>query len=299
MITAKDIINWADGMHFVYNGDENLVIDGFSSLNHYKTGSITWIKNLKNVKDLQKITCAVVQEGIHPRIDNYFSAKNSKEFFFGMLQHFFANNKKIAERAGSYIGEGVRLDEDVIIGCNCTLDGDIKIGCGTVIEHNVTIINNVTIGENCIIHSGTVIGKDGFGYSFNDDNIPVKVQHFGGVTIGDRVEIGANCNVDRGTIDNTIIEDDVKIDSFSQIAHNVVVKKGTLIIGAMVAGSSIIGEKSYLAPKSVIKNQCSIGNNTFIGMGVVVTKSVGDNCMVVSWGNKMQSIDADDYREWL
>ncbi len=156
-VRVKDIIAWAEneGMPFEYKGSKELEITGFSSLSNCKHGSITWIKKQKNIPTdtsiLGSISCVVLQEGIDTSatssLNNCFIAKNSKEFFFGVLSRFFSTGKNIAERVGSYIGPNVILGEGVVIGCNCTLDGKITIGAGTVLEHNVTIINAVIIGK--------------------------------------------------------------------------------------------------------------------------------------------------------
>lgn len=301
-IKVRDILNWAESraFAFTYKGDENFIINGFSSLSHYKKGSLTWIKNFKTANNqILAISCAIVQRGIDTNnIPNCFITEDSKRFFFDILKHFFADNRKIAEKAGSYIGKDVLLAEDVVIGCNCVLDGRISIGRGTVIGNNVTVTNDVKIGEQCIIHSGTVIGEDGFGFSFDENNVPTKVPHFGGVVIGDRVEIGSNSIVNRGTIDSTIVGDDVKIDSLVLVAHNVEIEEGTIIVGGVtVGGSCKIGAKSYIAPQAIIRNQKNVGNNSFVGQAVIVNNSIGDNMVVAKNGEKPQV--NKNYRRFL
>lgn len=301
-VSVSEILEWgrAEGYSPEYIGDTNIKLIGFSSLRQYKEGTLTWI-NLKNPVDrevLPTIHCAVIQKGVTEFPENYFVIEESKKFFFAILEHFFSGkNEGIAERKYTYIGKHVKLGRNVKIGCNCVLDGEITIGDNSVIEHNVTMINKVVIGVDCIIHSGTVIGKDGFGFSFDKNNIPQKVAHFGGVQIGNRVEIGCNCSVDRGTIDDTVIGDDVKIETLSVIAHNCEVGRGTLIVGAAIGGSCIIGEKSYIAPKAVIKNKTSLGSNCFVGMLSIVNQDIGDNKMVIEGGKKVVGIK--DYRRFL
>lgn len=300
MLKCKDIIAWAKsyGLKFEFKGNEEDRIDGFSSLLHYKPGSITWLKNKNNMELLdEKVNCIVVPKEICVSTNNQFIAQNSKEFFFKMLENFFGIEKSMDQLEGSCIGKNVIIEDDVLIGCNCVLDGNITVGRGTIIEHGVVITNTVAIGEKCIIHSGTVIGKDGFGYAFDDNNVPIKVPHFGGVEIGNRVEIGAHCTIDRGTIDNTIIGDDVKIDSYSQIGHNVEIGNATIVLGAALGGSSKIGEKSYLGPRCWIRNQGKIGSNTLVGTRVVVRNDIGDNMIVFDNGKK--PIKVDNYREFL
>lgn len=302
-IVAKDIIEWGqrEGYSFEFIGDESVAIDGFSSLINYKENSLTWI-NLKNPideKTLERIECAVVQKGVKQTPYNCFISNESKSLFFAIIKHFFSNgNDKIAERQNTYIGKDVILGLGVIIGCNCVLDGPISIGDNTIIEHNVTLINKVIIGSNCIIHSGTVVGKDGFGYSYDDNHLPHKVPHFGGVEIGDRVEVGANSVIDRGTIDNTIIGDDVKIDSHVIVAHNSNIGSGTLIVGGTtVGGSCSIGQHSYIAPHATIRNKTSIGADSFIGMGVVTNSDIDSFSFLANTNSKPQK--NRNYRRFL
>lgn len=286
-----DVIEWLSESEYVYRflGDVESEIVGFSSLDKCQSGKLTWVKKKENYDKLENpsvVTLAVVQEGLELGIPNQIISDNSKAVFFGILERFFDSSRKEDEKAvgrNTYISDAVVIEENVQIGVNCVLDGNIRIGKGTRIEHNVTIMNDVSIGEDCIIHSGAVIGKDGFGFSFDNDNIPRKVKHFGGVVIGDRVEIGGNCTIDRGTIDSTVVGNDTKIDNLVQIAHNVEIGSGVLIVGCTdIAGSTKIGNKSYIGPQVCIKNQMSIGENSFVGMGVMVNEHIGDDEMIVN-----------------
>lgn len=302
-IKIKDIIEWAEdkSLPFEFFGNMETEVNSFSSLRNYKDKSITWI-NLKNPVDegtLSRIHCAIVQKGVTKLPDNYFLTSESKKFFFSVLEHFFSDDEEgIAQRHNTFIGEKVLLGDNVRVGCNCVLDGDIQVGANTCIEHNVTILNRVAIGSDCIIHSGTVIGKDGYGYSFDSDNTPKKVPHYGGVKIGDRVEIGCNCVIDRGTIDDTSIGDDTKIDSLVLIAHNDIIGDGALIVGGTtIGGSCEIGDNTYVAPHATIKNKTTIGNSSFIGMGVITAQNVDANSFIGRSGDKPRIIK--DYRRFL
>lgn len=301
-MNIRHILEFLDkkGYQYTYHGDDSLDFDGFSSLKHYKQGSLTWIGKRNAIPEgcaFSGIMIAVVQEGIAVPVENQIIAPNSKGAFFDVLKEFFFDKTERLQSTGTVMGKDVQIGKDTVIGCNCVLDGQIKIGDRTIIEHNIVIMNNVTIGDDCIIHSGTIIGKDGFGFSLDKNDIPQKVAHFGGVRIGDRVEIGANCSVDRGTIDDTVVEDDVKIDSFSVIAHNSRIGKGTIIVGAAIGGSCTVGEKTYIAPRAVIKNQVSIGSNCFIGMNTVVHESIADNMMIPTQGTQAKRIK--NYRRFL
>jgi len=283
----KTITQWLakSGYTFAFKGDEHIEVSGFASLNSCETGKITWIKKRENYEKLENktgINIAVVQNGLELDIPNQIVATKSKEVFFAILHHFWGAEKKPGFiGAGTFISPEAEIDSTVYVGYNCSIVGKVKIGANTVIENNVTV-SNAEIGENCLIHSGVVIGADGFGFAFGENGLPIKVEHFGGVIIGDRVEVGANTCVDRGTIENTTIYDDVKIDNLVHIAHNVVLQKGAVVVaGAIICGSVQLGEDSYVAPGGIVKNQLQVGNNAFVGLGAVVTKPVDDYSVVI------------------
>lgn len=283
----KTIIQWLreNNYEFSYQGDEQLEISGFASLESCIPGRITWVKkkaNYERIEDHSGIKIAVVHTGLDLDIPNQIITSNSKEVFFAILHHFWGKEKVRGYiGVGTYISPEAEVDPTAYIGHNCTIDGNVKIGASTIIENNVSISNNVIIGDNCLIHSGVIIGSDGFGFAFGEDGLPIKVEHFGGVIIGNRVEVGANTCIDRGTIENTVIHDDVKIDNLVHIAHNVVLFNGAVVVaGAIICGSAKLGEESYVAPGGIVKNQLQVGKNGFVGLGAVVTKSVDDNSVV-------------------
>lgn len=286
-VQIKTIIKWLSesGYEFDFIGNESTEVIGFSSLTSCTEEELTWIKKIENYEklaDKSNIMVAVVQKGLDLNIPNQIVTEKSKEIFFSILTHFWgAKPKRGFIGAGTYISGDAEIAPSAYIGCNCSITGKVKIGEYTVIENNVSIINDVEIGNDCLIHSGAVLGSDGFGFAFNDDGLPIKVEHFGGITIGNRVEIGANTCIDRGTLGDTEINDDVKIDNLVHIAHNVVLKKGSLVVaGVVVCGSAQLGENSYIAPGGIVMNQLSVGKNAFVGLGAVVTKPVAEGSVV-------------------
>lgn len=285
---AAEILNWLtkQGYEYKFTGDSRTEIESFSALANYKDKSLTWIKKEENYDALnrpQHISCAVIQSGINVDFENAIITDNSKEVFFAILHEFWGEKKKegnIGE--GTVISDKVVIDPTVTIGCNCSIVGDIVIGAHTVIENNIVIQGNVSIGKDCIIHSGTVIGVDGFGYCFDGNGMIWKAEHFGGVEIGNAVEIGANTCIDRGTIDNTIIGDHSKIDNLVHIAHNAYIGKSVCIVaGAVLCGSVKVKDGAYVAPGGIVKNQIEIGSNGFVGLGAVVTRAVENNEVVI------------------
>jgi len=133
----------------------------------------------------------------------------------------------------------------------------------------------VIIGEDCFIDSGTVIGTYGFGYYRSPEGVPLKVPDLGRIVIGDRVSIGANTSIGRGTIGDTLIENDVKIGNLCHLGHDVKIGNKSLIItGSILAGWVRIEADVYVAPSSTIINRACIGESAFIGMGSVVLTDV-------------------------
>ena len=287
MIQISDILMFLeqDGIPYTFSGNAAVEINRFSSISRYKPGSFTWIKTQKNIPDdfnLSDLTLVftedVVDVGTAP---NVIRTAQSKRAFFSAIEHFYGEcEDRPAIGQFTYISPKVRLGKNVHIGHNCTLDGDIEIGDNTVIWNNVTIINRVTIGENCDIHSGAVIGHDGFGYT-EEDHKKTMVKHFGGVSIGNHVLICENVCISRGTIDDTVLEDGVKVDSLSHIAHNCYHHKNVALAAPCRTNGSVeIGENAYLAG-AIVRNQCFIGKNAFVGLGAVVVKDVEAEQIVV------------------
>lgn len=284
---VKDILNYLNKEEIVYQfiGDENASVEGFSSLSNYKIGSFTWVKkreNIPNHLDCNSVELVFTNEDLNQLFRNSIITQESKRAFFSSIEHFYSNDdSRPPVGSFTYIGPKVKLGKNVRIGHNCTLDGDITIGDSTVIWNNVSIINKVTIGSNCEIQSGAVIGHDGFGYTEDDNHIKTMVKHFGGVSIGNNVLISSNVCVCRGTIDDTIISNGAKIDNLSHIAHNCKLGfNSALAFPCWLGGSSTLQDNAYVAA-GVIRNQCIVGENGFVGMGAIVTKNVQPDTIVV------------------
>ena len=227
----REILEWLDMNEVSYysGGDENAEINSFSSLSNYKPGSVTWIKKQDNYDKAGRpvnISLAVIQSDCNVDFDNYISCENSKEVFFAILHHFWGKKMK-----NGFVGEGtvtvgvVDISPEAYIGYNCSLVGNIKIGARTVIENNVSITGDVIIGNDCHIQSGVVIGIDGFGYSRDSvSGRKAMIEHFGGVRIGNDCFIGSHTNIARGTIDDTVIGNGVKIAPSTHIGHNNIIE---------------------------------------------------------------------------
>lgn len=292
-IQIEEICRYLDENHVGYRlkGDKGVFISACSSIANLKPESISWVKNKEKFDEsliaaLTNIVIVLPEEiNISEEMDLKSKAliicENPKAVFFSILKYFFSKNQYPEIIQPSSVVDTESIGKNVYIGHHCYIGEDVSIGNNVVIENNVSIEGVVSIGHNTRIHSGVVIGSDGFGYYTDSLGLNAKVPHFGGVTIGENVEIGANTCIDRGTLDNTIIGNNVKIDNLCHIAHNVEIEDNCMVIAlSMLGGSAKLGKNSYIAPGAMIKNQLTIGQNSLVGMGAVATKDVEDNKVV-------------------
>ena len=176
--------------------------------------------------------------------------------------------------AHAVVGSDCTIAEDVVIGAGTVLGANVAVGKGTRLGPRVTLLDGVRIGERCIVHPGAVIGADGFGFA-PDRGAWQKIPQVGSVVIGDDVEIGANTTIDRGAIEDTVIEDGVKLDNLVQIAHNVRIGAHT-IMAAMsgVAGSTKVGKRCMIGGGVVMINSLTICDDVMFTFRSIVTRSV-------------------------
>jgi len=178
---------------------------------------------------------------------------------------------KVCIGANTMIEAGAVLQDNVIIGAGCFIGKEVRIGANTRLWANVSLYHRVEIGDNCLVQANTVIGSDGFGYA-NEKGQWLKIPQLGTVKIGNQVEIGACTTIDRGALEDTIIEDNVIIDNQIQIAHNVHIGYGSAIAGGtVVAGSTHIGKHCQIGGACVINGHIEIADGVMItGMGMVM-----------------------------
>jgi UDP-3-O-[3-hydroxymyristoyl] glucosamine N-acyltransferase len=182
--------------------------------------------------------------------------------------------KNISVGAHAVIADGVTLGDGVVVGENAVVGKNSCIGEGTKLYAHVSIYHGVSIGKHCTLHSGCVIGADGFGFAPTPEGW-VKVHQLGGVVIGDKVEIGANTTIDRGALDNTILEDGVIIDNLVQIGHNVRLGKNTAIAAhTAIAGSTQIGANCTIAGAVAIAGHLTLADGVHISGMSMVSSSI-------------------------
>jgi UDP-3-O-[3-hydroxymyristoyl] glucosamine N-acyltransferase len=184
------------------------------------------------------------------------------------------------------------IGEGSYIGPNCVVRRGAAIGAGSRLEANVYIGPDTVIGARARLLPGAVIGGRGFGLARAKAGW-IEVPQLGRVVIGDDVEIGANTTIDRGALDDTVIEDGVKLDNLIQIAHNCRIGAGTAIAACVgVAGSTTIGRNCMIGGASVIGGHIQITDNVLVFGYAMVTKSITEP------GQYGSGIPAQPAREW-
>lgn len=194
--------------------------------------------------------------------------------------------------AHAVVEEGATVSAGAVVGPGCYVGPNCAIGRATRLHANVTLVEAVRIGERCIVHSGAVIGSDGFGNA-RDESGWIKVPQIGGVTIGDDVEIGANTTIDRGAIDDTVIENGVRLDNLIQIAHNVRIGEHTAMASQSgISGSTVIGKRCLFAGQTGVVGHIAICDDVVIGGATMVSKDIREP------GFYTASFPAEPDRDW-
>ena len=192
---------------------------------------------------------------------------------------------------GYYIGENVTIGPNAYIEPQCIIGHDVVIGqnanilYGSVIKHSV-------IGDDFLLNEYGVIGAFGFTMAEDEHGNRFRIPTMGKVIIGNHVEIGAHDNISCGTGSNTIIEEYVKLDALVHVGHDACLERNARITaGSIIGGYAKIGSHVFLGVNSSIRNRIAIGENSFIGMGSNVTKSVDSNVTVA--GNPARTFEKD------
>src|SRR5688572_7808294 len=176
--------------------------------------------------------------------------------------------------ASAVVSKTARLGERVSIGPGCVVGDHVVIGDDTCLYPRVVIYPGCVIGKRVVMHAGVVIGADGFGIAPDGDRW-VKIPQIGGVRIGDEVEIGANTTIDRGALDDTVIEEGVKLDNQIQIGHNVRIAAHTAIAGCVgIAGSALIGAHCTIGGAAMIHGHIRIVDRVHVSAGTLISRSI-------------------------
>lgn len=194
--------------------------------------------------------------------------------------------------AKAVVGDRSTIGESTYVGPGCVIGPDCTVGNDCHFVANVTVVRNVVMGARCLLHPGVVIGTDGFGNAMTPEGW-VKVPQLGGVRVGDDVEIGANTAIDCGALDDTVIEDGVRIDNLVHIAHNVKIGAHTAIAAKCgFAGSVTIGKRCMFAGNAGAVDGVTICDDVIVSALGMITKDITEPGVYAS------SFAAEPVRDW-
>lgn len=285
-------------------GDETCIVSSLATLVTAKTGQIAFLANSKYRQQVEQTNASAV---IIAEADATICKTNAlimKNPYMGyalvaqlldttpkpsssihssaVIDSSASIGNDVSIGANSVIEAGVKLEDGVSIGANCFIGINAVIGKNTALWSNISVYHSVIIGRNCLIHANSVIGADGFGYA-NDNGKWIKIPQLGSVIIGNKVEIGASTTVDRGALEDTVIEDGVILDNQIQIAHNARIGENTAIAGCtVVAGSATVGKNCTIGGMAAINGHISIADGTYITGMSMVMKGTDKPCVLSS-----------------
>ena len=278
------------------HGDSRIVVRRVASLQSAGDGDITFLSHSRyksalattqasavilpsTLRDATDLPCILCDDAYlyFARVANLFSPPSSispgiHPTAFIEADSSISPSAEIAPHV--YIGHGAIIGHHAYVGPGCSIGVGVKVGAHTRLHARVTIYDGCEIGSNGIVHSGAVIGADGFGIARDGDNW-LKIPQTGRVVIGDNVEIGANTTIDRGALDDTVIEDGVKLDNQIQIGHNVRIGAHSALAGCVgIAGSTRVGRHCTIAGGAILVGHITLADNVHISAATLVTKSI-------------------------
>lgn len=288
----------AETLGLSYRGDPHLTLDRLAPISQAGVGDLSFIAQKKFAKSLvsSQATAVICPEAWVGDFSGAVLFSDDPYADFARATRLFDNRPASSGRvdgsavisetvqlganvtidAGAVIADGARIGDNTWVGPNVWIGDGALIGAGTQLRAGVAIYHGVTIGQDCLIHANTVIGSDGFGFAPTTAGWE-KILQLGSVTVGDRVEIGAGCAIDRGALEDTHIADDVIIDNLVHIAHGVRVGRGSAIAGQVgFAGGTELGERCTVGGQAGFAGHLSIGNDVHIGGQGRVSRDVSE-----------------------
>jgi UDP-3-O-[3-hydroxymyristoyl] glucosamine N-acyltransferase len=259
-------------------GDSQILIRQVGSLEQAGAGQITFFNSKKLQAKLGETRAAAVilapeNEKLTrlPRI----VADNPYAYFARVSQLF---NPQVMQPPGVHpsavVSEKASLGKGVSVGAGCVIGDDVVIGDDSCLYPRVVVYPKCFLGKRVVVHAGAVIGADGFGIA-PDEGRWVKIPQIGGVRIGDDVEIGANTTIDRGALDDTVIEEGVKLDNQIQVGHNVRIGAHSAVAGCVgIAGSADIGRHCTIGGAAMIHGHIRIVDHVRVSAGTLVSRSI-------------------------
>ncbi len=282
-------------------GDTSVIVSRLQRIEFAVEGDVSFLSSRKYSKFLDTTACSCLivpqdfQIPAETKISTFIRSDNPYSAFVRLLRVFvpekefskgFIHSSAVIDPtaivapttyigAGCVIGENCILGESSVLTANVTLYDSVSIGDGCMIHAGVVCYHDTSIGNRVTLHAGTVIGSDGFGYDENRDGSFSKVPQVGNVVIGDDVEIGANCTIDRAMVGSTIIGNGVKIDNLVHIAHNVIIGDNTAIAAQTgISGSAKLGNRNRIAGQVGVVGHLEIADDVIVHAQSGVAKSI-------------------------
>ncbi|MBE1445666.1 UDP-3-O-(3-hydroxymyristoyl)glucosamine N-acyltransferase [Paenibacillus sp. OAS669] len=272
----------AELFHWEFCGSDKEILK-FGNLNsptEYAEKQITYINSIKLLERYKSTTigACVVHNSLKNSLPNdrsFLLVDLEPEVAFYEIFNFCLQKNKFAKIESN-------MGENCIIADNATIHDSVIIGDNCIIMDNVVLMPNTILGNNVVVKPNSVIGSDGFQVKIIDGKRKV-VPHVGGVLISDNVEIGASVCIDKGLFGEfTKINKNTKIDNHVHLAHSVSIGEDCIITaGTIIAGYTVVGDSVWIAPNSTINQVLSIGSNSFICSGTVVTASISNNVQIL------------------
>jgi len=279
-------------------GDGTQIIRRVNEITAAGPGDISFITNpkYKHYSDSTQATALIVGNDLDVKFPNLIRMDNP---YAGMVKALYLLNHESREaipgiHPTAVIADSAEISDSAEIGPLAVVGPNAKIGAHTILESQVTVGAHTTVGNKCWIHphvsvyhgitigneveihSGTVIGSDGFGFLPTPEGV-LKIPQTGSVIIENKVEIGANCAIDRGTIGPTIIGESTKLDNLIHIAHNVRLGKGCFITAQVgLAGSATVGDFVQMGGQSGVIGHVRVGKGVSIATRGGVTRDIPD-----------------------
>jgi UDP-3-O-[3-hydroxymyristoyl] glucosamine N-acyltransferase len=286
----------AEKCSVTYEGDPLVSIFGVATLHNAKAGELSFLFNTRYQKHLKTTEASIVVLDEAHKADCNTNRLITPEpyFVFAQIAALFDKTQEVnpgldpsfkqgadcripaSSTIGANVvfGHRVTLGQNVVIHPNVVIQDDVILGDNCVVWPNVTICHGTHIGSDCEFLSGAVIGSDGFGFAMHEGHWH-KVPQLGNVIIGNRVSVGANTSIDRGSIDDTIIAEGVKLDNQVQVAHNVQLGKHTVMAGcAGVAGSTKVGDYCQIGGGAGLTGHIEVADQVAISAMSMVPKSI-------------------------
>jgi UDP-3-O-[3-hydroxymyristoyl] glucosamine N-acyltransferase len=285
-ITLRAIVDALGGqLHASSQVDESTIITKISPVATAQRGEVSFLSHIKYAGQLQQTqaSCVILLDSARPHLPSHAACIVSSQpyLYFARLTQWWRAQTRPAVSPGIHPSAVIHLDAIIhpqaSIGPLCHVGAGAKVGAYSQLVARVSLGDLCSIGERCIVHPGVVIGADGFGFAPREDNSWEKIEQLGAVRIGHDVELGANTCIDRGALEDTVIEDGVKIDNLVQIGHNVRIGKHSALAGnAGVAGSANIGAYCTVGGGAVILGHLTIADHVHISASTTVTRSISE-----------------------